>query len=110
MVTGTTVPIEVNATSLTDISKVEFYLQDSFAYGDTTIPYEWSWDTTKYPNGAYTVTVSAFDDAGQSITKRIQVVVKNSESPPWPLISICVTVGIGVTSITIALLGYRRRK
>ncbi|MDH5783685.1 MAG: right-handed parallel beta-helix repeat-containing protein, partial [Candidatus Bathyarchaeota archaeon] len=58
---GMTLSVEIQASDASGISRIEFYLQDVLVHTDHDTPYEWLWDTTQYPNGAYTITVKAYD-------------------------------------------------
>jgi hypothetical protein len=49
---------------------------------DTTAPYQWSIDTTAYADGAYTVTCTAFDAAGNSGSDTNGFTIDNSVAPP----------------------------
>ena len=45
------------------ISKVEFYINYSKKFTDSSPPYSWSWDTTNFTNGSYDLMVKAYDAA-----------------------------------------------
>ena len=75
--------VRAQANDVSGILRVEFYLDDVLVYTGTHAPYEWSWDTRRYPNGDYTVAVKAFDTLGNVLTKEAAVAVRNIEAPWW---------------------------
>jgi subtilisin family serine protease len=46
------------------VTKVDFYVGSSLIGTDTTAPYSWNWDTTKYATSSYTLKTRATDAAG----------------------------------------------
>lgn len=83
MTVGITLIVDVEASDVSGISRLEFYLQDVLAHTVTSTPYQWSWDTTKYPNGEYRIIVKAYDMLGIVQTREATVTVKNVESTWW---------------------------
>ena len=63
--------IEVNATDDYGINRVEFYIDDDLKETDTTSPYIWTWDEFSF--GRHTLTVKAYDNAGNSATDEMTV-------------------------------------
>jgi hypothetical protein len=59
---GATVSGTVNVTTSTTgcIDTVEFYIDEELKYTDTSSPFEYSWDTTAYANGDYTILVRGY--------------------------------------------------
>jgi len=80
------VSVQANDTR-SGMSRVEFYLtpppQSALVSTVTTLPYQWAWDTTRYPNGAYTITVKAYDTIGNFRSRDIAVTVNNVQVPWW---------------------------
>jgi len=104
---GLTLTIDVQATDAIGISRIEFYLQDALVYTVTDTPYQWSWDTTHYPNGEYDITVKAYDIVGHVQTRNTTVVVHNVELPWWEThFWTIVQVLIGVGGLIVAILAY----
>jgi hypothetical protein len=107
---GLTLTVMVQANDSSGISKVEFYLADTLVSTLTTVPYQWAWDTTKYPNGAYTIKVEAYDTIGNVKSRDVKVTLNNVEVP-WlqaNLLTI-VQVAIGLGGLTIAIVTYWSR-
>jgi parallel beta-helix repeat protein len=82
MTVGSTLIVTVQASDASNISRIEFYLEDVLVHTATNTPYEWSWDTTEYPNGEYSITVKAYDTVGHAQTSQTAVTVENV-APPW---------------------------
>jgi parallel beta-helix repeat protein len=111
MTVGLTLIVSVQASDASNISRIEFYLQDVLVYTVYNAPYQWSWDTTKYPNGDHTITVKAYDTAGNVKTSGTTVTVKNLELPWWQehfwtIIQVLVAMG----GLILAVLTYITRK
>jgi hypothetical protein len=49
---------------------------------DYTAPYQWTLDTTEYENGAYTITCTAYDAAGNSASDTNGFTIDNGVAPP----------------------------
>lgn len=66
--TGTTVSgtttVNVSAGDNVGVTKVQLYLNGGLFATDTTGPYSFSWDTSKYANGSYNLVAYAYDAAG----------------------------------------------
>ena len=95
---GMTLSVEIQASDASGISRIEFYLQDVLVHTDHDTPYDWLWDTTQYPNGAYTITVNAYDLIGHRTSSETTVTVKNVESPwwqthLWTMIEVLIAIG-----------------
>ncbi len=53
----------VNATDASGVQKVEFYIDDEPVAVCASAPYEFEWDTSGYPDGAYTIEAIAWEDS-----------------------------------------------
>lgn len=67
--------IDVNASSESKIDKVEFYVDDVLRNMDNEQPYEWRWDEIIF--GHHNVKVVAYDNAGNTASDEIHVIVIN---------------------------------
>ena len=69
-----------------EISKVEFYIDDSLYYTDTESPYEYEWNTTQYDdNSEHIVKVISYDNSGNlTESQPIVLIIDNSTSVPTP--------------------------
>jgi hypothetical protein len=71
--------ISANATDDKGVNRVEFWVDGVRTATDYDSPYDWSWDTTSYSDGAHTVKVIAYDDDGKSDYQQYSVTVRNAE-------------------------------
>jgi hypothetical protein len=55
VVSGTVV-----VTADTNAERVKFYIDDIFMYEDMAEPFQYSWDTTQYPDGVYTIRAEGY--------------------------------------------------
>jgi parallel beta-helix repeat protein len=111
---GMTLIVDVQASDASGISRIEFFLQNVLVHSVTDTPYQWSWDTTQYPNGEYTITVRAYDTSGKAQTSETTVTVRNAESPwwqthLWTIIEVLVAVG-GLMLGILTYLASRSKK
>lgn len=73
-----TVSIKASASDNVAIDRVEFFVNGARIATDSSAPYDTAWDTTKAPNGSYTLTAVAFDTAGNSsVSAAVTVNVSN---------------------------------
>lgn len=80
-VTGSTT-IKADAADNVGVSKVEFYIQNQLVNTVKTAPYEYAWDVSNQANGTVTMTVKAYDDAGNSSTDSEAVIISNNSTKP----------------------------
>jgi hypothetical protein len=74
-----TVNITVSASGCIDT--VEFYIDSTLKYTDSTAPFEYSWDTTQYADGDHTIEVKGYCSGVYKDNDIITVTVSN-EVPP----------------------------
>ena len=81
------VTISVTTNDNDEISKVEFFIDNSLAFTDSESPYEYEWNTTTFENGSeHTVKVISYDASDNSTESQpIMLIVDNSESFPNPV-------------------------
>jgi hypothetical protein len=72
------VPVSATASDTFGVERVEFHAGTTLLGTDTTAPHEVSWDTQGMADGAQTLTVKAFDKAGNVGTSEVGVVVDNT--------------------------------
>ena len=58
---GEIVQIKVQTTDESGILKVDFYIQNSKVLSDTTLPYEYEWNTTQVQDGVYNIKVISYE-------------------------------------------------
>jgi hypothetical protein len=80
---GETVKDTVDITTSTSgcIDTVEFYIDSTLKYTDTTAPFEWAWDTTLYAEGDHTIEVKGYCSGVYKDNHIITVTVDNIPEP-----------------------------
>ncbi len=73
-----TVPIQATVSDNHEVVRVEFYADGTLLGTDTTAPYEESWDTTTVVAGEHTLTLKAYDPAGNVGTYNARVYIDNT--------------------------------
>ena len=88
-ISATTI-IDVTTNDNVGVVNVDLYVDGAFFVSDTTSPYSFALDTTTLPNGSHTLSVTAYDAAGNNAgTTPLAVTVSNA--PPdttAPVVSI----------------------
>jgi len=79
---GEIVQIKVQTTDESGILKVDFYIQNSMVLSDTTLPYEYEWNTTTNQDGEYKVKVVSFDTEENFVESEVSVTVDNESKKP----------------------------
>jgi hypothetical protein len=72
--------VSVNVSDPSGVAKVEFYVNNAKKHTRTSSPYSWSWDTTAYSDGTYTLKIVAFDNYGNQNSISISITIQNSSS------------------------------
>jgi parallel beta-helix repeat protein len=107
---GLTLIVDVQASDATGVSRIEFFLGNVLVYTLNKAPYEWSWDTTQYPNGEYVIAIKAYDVVGNMKTSETTVMVQNVESSWWEThFWTIIQVFIGIGGLIVAILAYLTR-
>jgi len=79
---GEIVQIKVQTTDESGILKVDFYIQNSMGLSDTTLPYEYEWNTTTNQDGEYKIKVVSFDTEENFVESEVSVTVDNESKKP----------------------------
>ncbi len=104
-VVSNTIQVIANASDNVGISKVDFYVDGTLSYTDTTSPYSFSLDTTKLVNGNHTLNAVAYDPNNNMSTSSIQVNVQNSSPDTTrPQVAITSPTNQQVVSNTIQVM------
>ena len=92
-----TVPIIVTTQDNEEISKVEFFIDDSLVLTDTEIPYEGFWNTTQYEDGSKHIAKVISYDISDNFTESqpISLIIDNSGSHPTPSVLYPITYNNG---------------
>lgn len=71
------VPISASASDNVGVRRLSFYLDGTLFKSDTKAPYAVTWQSRKWTNGPHTISVVAFDAAGNSSQDSHTVTVQN---------------------------------
>jgi hypothetical protein len=94
-----TVNIAAAASDNTGVAKVEFYVNGALKNTDTASPYTYAWDSTSVANGNYSITVKAYDAAGNSSESAVMVAVSNTaETSIWSNSDLPAIIDVGPDS------------
>lgn len=77
-----TVEVRATASDNVGVVKVEYYLDGVLTAIDGAEPYQYSWDTLTVTPGTHTITVKAYDAAGNIGISTVSVTVVNDLTPP----------------------------
>jgi len=83
------VSVSISASDNVGVSKVELYINGNLYASDSSSPFTFSWDTTKYANATYTLKALAYDSAGNiGQSASLTVTVLNQQDTVAPTASI----------------------
>ena len=94
--------VTFDATATGTVTRVEFRLNNQLRATSPTAPAQWTFDSTTVTNGTYTLTVRAFDSAGNFGAADYTFTVSNPNSDPVPK----PTIPRHYSHIRIAQLAY----
>jgi hypothetical protein len=77
------ITIKVDVSDPTNVSKVEFYINNEKVGEVTKSPFEYILDTTLYPNGEYTIIVRVYEKTGLMTGVRIKIRIENTHYTGW---------------------------
>lgn len=99
---GSTQTITATATdAASDVTKVEFYVDNVLKGSDTTSPYSYAWATTGVTEGSHSITAKAYDTYNNVATSTAVAVTVRDSTPPT--VSITAPVANAVLSSTISI-------
>ena len=78
--------VQASAQDLGGVARVEFYLDNVLRAVSTTSPYVWNFDTGTASNGVHTLTVKAYDLAGNIGQASLSISTSNATALPRPVI------------------------
>lgn len=107
---GGSVSVGITASDNVAVTRVDMYVDGQYYASDNTAPFGFSWDTTQVSNASHSLSVIAYDAAGNSRTSSgVTVTVNNTigssdTQPPLVVISTLATtaVGGGKLSVTVS--------
>ena len=79
-----TISVTGTATDNVGVTSIQFLVDGQVAASGTSSPYSFSWNTANVTNGSHTLTVDAYDAAGNLGSASVSVTVNNQAPPPPP--------------------------
>jgi subtilisin family serine protease len=79
-----TISVTGTATDNVGVTSIQFLVDGQVAASGTSSPYSFSWNTANVTNGSHTLTVDAYDAAGNLGSASVSVTVSNQAPPPPP--------------------------
>jgi hypothetical protein len=78
------VQVNVDASDESGIAQVDFYVDGELTFSDSKSSFSWQWNTAsgEYPDGQYTLKVTAIDEKGNEASHEITVELDNEKVPP----------------------------
>lgn len=70
--------VAATASDETGVARVEFRVDGALQATLSSVPYEWTWNSSDVANGAHSVSATAFDAAGNSSSSSVSVTVSNA--------------------------------
>jgi len=67
--------IEIGAAISTDITKIEFYVDDELAYTAENEPYTWLWDERAF--GKHNIKIVGYKESGSTVGNSLDVIIFN---------------------------------
>jgi len=84
------ITVSASASDNVGVSKVELYINGTLFASDSSSPFTFTWDTTKYANSTYTLKAIAYDgsgNVGQSATVTVTVLNQQDTIAPQVVIT-----------------------
>ena len=98
------VPVDVTYSDNVGVTRAELYVNGNKFATDDMGPFAFSWDTTPYADGAYTLSVRAYDAAGNvGTSSSVAVTIANDITAPV-ISSFNLTEGMKVSRTSQAIL------
>lgn len=77
------VPVDMEYTDNVGVTRVELYLGQVRVASDDVSPFAFAWDSTQSPDGAYNLSVRAYDAAGNAgVSTPVAIQVRNDTQAP----------------------------
>jgi len=99
----------ITAVTSSDVTRVEFYLDNQIQQNGTSAPFSWDFNTADYNLGPHTIKIVAYNIEGLNVTAQAdRNFVEYSTNLFW--ITIGVIVAVLVISLVIALYWVRKKE
>jgi hypothetical protein len=98
----------ISADTSSDVSRVEFYLDNQLQQNSTQAPFQWAFNTADYILGTHTIKAVAYNDQGQTTTTQAN---RNFvEYSATNIFGIIIGATVTVITLAVAVAVYRIKK
>lgn len=97
--------IKVEATDISGIQSVDFYIDEKLKMSDTAFPFEYSWDTTRY-HSSHTLKIVLTDRASNTLAVSRTVYVRNLPYTSGVPLLYLIIAGLGALTLGLLLRQY----
>lgn len=91
------VPVDVTASDNVGVTRADFYVNGQLVATDALAPFAFAWDSTAKADGSYTLSVQAYDAAGNRGTSPSVTVTTGNDSTAPTIASFSLTDGMKVS-------------
>ncbi|MGH9722028.1 MAG: S8 family serine peptidase [Bryobacteraceae bacterium] len=85
------IPVQGSASDNAGVTRIELHIDGQFSSSTTVSPFSFPWDSRSVANGSHTLTVKAFDAAGNVGSSAVTVNVSNQAAPDTAPPSVTIT-------------------
>jgi subtilisin family serine protease len=96
------VNVSVQAADNVGVARVELYQNGALAGTLNASPYNFSWDTRSAPDGFYTLTAKAYDEAGNAATSAPAIIKVDNTAPTAALTAPAAGAVVGGSAVTLS--------
>ncbi len=97
----------INTEVSSDVTRVEFYLDDELQCNDTSAPFSWPFDTNNYTIALHAIKVVAFDSSGEQAVEERQ---PNFVGFPLAFVVGIISFVVVVVIVSFVFVFYRARR
>ncbi len=93
----------ITADVSSDVTCVEFYVDDTLVQNATDAPFKWAFNTEDYSNGEHAISAIAYDNAGEMATTQVDrnFVEYSASNILWLIVTIFVVSLVIVLAVAI---------
>ncbi|HEX7971329.1 MAG TPA: S8 family serine peptidase, partial [Thiobacillus sp.] len=91
------VPVDVSYSDNVGVTRADFYVNGQLVATDSLAPFAFAWDTTGKVDGSYTLSVQAYDAAGNRGTSPSVAVTLSNDTTAPTIVSFSLTNGMTVS-------------
>lgn len=100
----------ITADVSSDVTHVEFYVDDALVHNVTEAPFKWAFNTADYSNGEHTIIAIAYNDTGEMATVQVDrnFVEYSAADTLWLIAGI--VAAVMVIMLAVAIYKIKKKK